>query len=144
MPIKWVAFDFILLKWNFLQSWVLLEVQRAEWVNITQKCIAAWWQMHYQFLTQTKNSANWCAQQISKILIHSKLQEPTFKSWYVGWLVIWGLTALSDSISVYIGPSPKEREKEKRKDRWEKKCPNKPPTSTYCKRNRPLPYCHPN
>ena len=30
----------------------------------------------------------------------------------VGWLVVWGLTALWDSISVYIGPSPKEREKE--------------------------------
>ena len=27
------------------------------------------------------------------------------------------LTALRDSISVYIGPSPKEREKEERKDR---------------------------
>ena len=36
-----------------------------------------------------------------------------------GWLVVLGLTALSDSISVYIGPSPKEREKEKRKDRGE-------------------------
>ena len=35
----------------------------------------------------------------------------------VGWLVVLGLTALLDSISVYIGPSPKEREKEKRKDR---------------------------
>ena len=28
-------------------------------------------------------------------------------------LVILGFTALLDSISVYIGPSPKEREKEK-------------------------------
>ena len=36
----------------------------------------------------------------------------------VGWLVL-GLTALWDNISVYIGPSPKEREKEERKDRWE-------------------------
>ena len=35
----------------------------------------------------------------------------------VGWLVVLGLTALLDSISVYIGPSPKEREKEERKDR---------------------------
>ena len=34
----------------------------------------------------------------------------------VGWL-FWVLTALLDSISVYIGPSPKEREKEERKDR---------------------------
>ena len=35
----------------------------------------------------------------------------------VGWLVVLGLTALRDSISVYIGPSPREREKETRKDR---------------------------
>ena len=28
-----------------------------------------------------------------------------------GWLVVLGLTALWDNISVYIGPSPKEREK---------------------------------
>ena len=33
------------------------------------------------------------------------------------WLVVLGLTALRDSISVYIGPSPREREKETRKDR---------------------------
>ena len=37
----------------------------------------------------------------------------------VGWLVVLDLTALWDSISVYIGPSPREREKEKRKDRGE-------------------------
>ena len=37
----------------------------------------------------------------------------------VGWLVVLGLTTLSDSISVYIGPSPKEREKEQRKARGE-------------------------
>ena len=30
----------------------------------------------------------------------------------VGWLVVLGLKALGDNISVYIGPSPKEREKE--------------------------------
>ena len=29
-------------------------------------------------------------------------------------LVVWGLTALWDNISVYIGPSPKEREKEEK------------------------------
>ena len=29
------------------------------------------------------------------------------------WLVVLGLTALWDSISVYIGPSPREREKGK-------------------------------
>ena len=32
----------------------------------------------------------------------------------VGWLVVLGLTALSDNISVYIGPSHKEREKEEK------------------------------
>ena len=31
-----------------------------------------------------------------------------------GWLVVLGLTALLDNISVYIGPSPKEREKEEK------------------------------
>ena len=43
-----------------------------------------------------------------------------------GWLVVLGLTALSDSISVYIGPSSREREQEKRNDRGEKKYPNNP------------------
>ena len=37
----------------------------------------------------------------------------------IGWLVVLGLAALWDSISVYIGPSPKEWEKEERKDREE-------------------------
>ena len=32
----------------------------------------------------------------------------------VGWLVDKGFTALLDSISVYIGPSPSEREKEEK------------------------------
>ena len=36
-----------------------------------------------------------------------------------GWLVVLDLTALSDSISVSIGPSLKGREKEKKKNRWE-------------------------
>ena len=35
----------------------------------------------------------------------------------IGWLVVLGLTALRESISVYIGPSPTEREKEERKVR---------------------------
>ena len=30
------------------------------------------------------------------------------------WLVVLGLTTLSDSISVFIGPSPRERERERR------------------------------
>ena len=36
-----------------------------------------------------------------------------------GWLVVLGLTALRDSISVYIGPSLREREKVERKVRRE-------------------------
>ena len=46
--------------------------------------------------------------------------------WLVGWLVVLGLTALWDSISVYIGPYPIEREKEKRNDWGEKNCLNSP------------------
>ena len=42
-----------------------------------------------------------------------------YASVLVGWFVVLGLTALCDSISVYIGPSPREREKEKRNDRQE-------------------------
>ena len=61
----------------------------------------------------------------------------------VGWLVVLGYTALLDSISVYIRPSAREREIEKRSDRLEKKCPNNP-HHTYCKRSRPLPYSNPN
>ena len=64
---------------------------------------------------------------------------------YVGWLVVLGLTALF--ISVYIGPSYREREKEKRNDRREKKYPNSnnpPPTRTHCKHSRPLPNYDPN
>ena len=58
-------------------------------------------------------------------------------------LVVLGLTALWDSISVYIGPSPKERDKEeKRID--ESKNVQKTPTRTYCKCSRPLPYCNQN
>ena len=45
----------------------------------------------------------------------------------VGWLVVLGLTTLWDSISVYIGPSPKEREKEERKGKMRVKTPKQPP-----------------
>ena len=44
----------------------------------------------------------------------------------VSWLVVLGLTALWDSISVYIGPSPRQREKDMKNYRREKKCPNNP------------------
>ena len=32
----------------------------------------------------------------------------------VGWLVVLGLTVLLDNISVYVGPSPKKRDKEEK------------------------------
>ena len=60
-----------------------------------------------------------------------------------GWLVVLDLAALSDSVSVYIGPSPREREKKERKNRGEKNVQTTP-THTYCKRNRPLPYYQSN
>ena len=41
----------------------------------------------------------------------------------VGWLVVFGL---NDGISVYIVPSPRKREEEKKNDRREKKYPYKP------------------
>ena len=46
------------------------------------------------------------------------LRKREMPAWlFVGWLVVLGLTALRDSISVYIGTSPKERETEERMDR---------------------------
>ena len=45
---------------------------------------------------------------------------------FIGWLVVFGLTTLSESVSVYIGQSPKEREKEEWNDRRGKKSPNNP------------------
>ena len=48
---------------------------------------------------------------------HHQRKDTANRSETVGWLVVLGLMALSDSISVYIGPSPREREKEARNDR---------------------------
>ena len=53
------------------------------------------------------------SQRLSDIIVENQ----TWNGWLVGWLVVLGLTALCDSISVYIGPSPRDREKEKRNDR---------------------------
>ena len=62
----------------------------------------------------------WTGTQVkhSCTLICVILRQTPMSSQLVGWLIL-GLTALWDSISVYIGPSPKEREKEERKDRCE-------------------------
>ena len=55
------------------------------------------------------------------------------------WLVVLGSTALLDSVSVYIGPSPKERDKEERKIE-ESENAQTIPSRTCCKRSRSLPY----
>ena len=53
----------------------------------------------------------------------------------VGWLVVLGLTTLWDSISVYIGPPPKERGRKRRERIDESK--NPPPPKK--KKNPPAP-----
>ena len=55
------------------------------------------------------------------------------------WLVGLGLTALLDSIAVYIGPSPREREKEERNDRGEKKMDKQPPPAPTARAIGPCP-----
>ena len=39
---------------------------------------------------------------------------------FISWLVVLGLTALLDSISMYIRPSARERKKEERNNRRQK------------------------
>ena len=56
-----------------------------------------------------KTPRNW------KFTQHHGATRPRRLSSTLGWLVVLGLTALRDSISVYIGPSPIEWEKEERK-----------------------------
>ena len=48
----------------------------------------------------------------------------------VGWLVVLGLTALWDNISVYIGPSPKERENKGERIDESKNVQTTPPAPT--------------
>ena len=48
----------------------------------------------------------------------------------VGWLVVLGLTALLDSISVYIGPSLRERGKEEKGQTTVKMSKQPPPAPT--------------
>ena len=56
-----------------------------------------------------------------------------------GWLV-WGLTALSDSISVSIGPSPKERERERgKKGQMRVKMSKQPPPAPTASALGPCP-----
>ena len=77
----------------------------------------------------------WMGREIKNIT-HSKTRQAR-----IGWLVVLGLTALWDSSSVYIGPSPREREKEREMIHKRIKCPNNPPPRprTYYKGRRPLP-----
>ena len=60
------------------------------------------------------------------------------------WLVVLGLKALWDSISVYIGPSPRERERKKSEMIDERKNVQTTRTRTYCSCSRSLPYSYPN
>ena len=53
------------------------------------------------------------SQRLSDVIVENQ----TWNGWLVRWLVVLGLTALCDSISVYIGPSPRDRVKEERNDR---------------------------
>ena len=68
----------------------------------------------------------------------------TVRSSVVGWLVVLGLTALSDNIyfSLYRAVSQREGERRERID--ESKNVQTTPARIYCKRNRPLPYCNQN
>ena len=71
-----------------------------------------------KFMISMSLSEKFCCQNlITRIKVINMTRNSSKSNKLVGWLVVLGLTALSDSISVYIGPSPKEREKEERKDR---------------------------
>ena len=62
----------------------------------------------------------------STLKVKDLLLKEQILSFKIGWLVVLGLAALWDSISVYIVPSPGERAKEERKDRGEINYPNNP------------------
>ena len=64
------------------------------------------------------------------------------RDWLAGWLVELGLAASGQSISVYVGPSPREREEEKKKmtDKRKKHQNNLFPHLPYCKDSKLLPY----
>ena len=57
------------------------------------------------------------------------------------WVVVLGLMALWDSISVYTKSSPIEREKEEEKDIYKRKNSQTTPFHTYCKYSRPKSTC---
>ena len=61
----------------------------------------------------------------------------------VGWLFGWFNGPLRQYFSLYRAASPKEREKERERID-ESKNVQTSPARTYCKRNRPLPYCNQN
>ena len=63
--------------------------------------------------------------------------------WLVGWLVVLGLTAFEKVCQSISGRLPERGRKKREVIDERKKCPNNP-TRTYCKHNRPLPYCNPN
>ena len=67
-----------------------------------------------------------------------KLSRTIWKLWSSCWLFL-GLTALWDSISVYIGPSPRERKKEEKWQTRERNVQNKPPPAPTASAVGPCP-----
>ena len=62
------------------------------------------------------------------------------KDWLVGWFGLNG--PLRQYFSLYWTVSQRGRKKREKID--ERTKVQTTPTRTYCKRNKPLPYCHPN
>ena len=63
-------------------------------------------------------------------------------SWLVG--CFWFKGPLRQYFQSISGRLPKRGRKRRDRIEEQEKCPNNPPTRTYCKRSRPLPYCNPN
>ena len=60
-------------------------------------------------------------------------------------LVVLSFIARSDRLSAYNGPSPRDKEKEKKREMIdERKNVRTIPYRIYCKCSRPVPYSYPN
>ena len=86
-------------------------VERRCWVNFQCWGVLQVWMIVGQGpIALAVGAGGGCLDIFSLIYLFSFLSP----SLWVGWLVVLGLTALRDSISIYIEPSPKERENEER------------------------------
>ena len=72
--------------------------------------------------------------------LHEAFPPVATRIWLVGCFGLSG--TLRQYFSLYRSVSQREGEREERRE--ESKNVQTTPTRTYCKRNRPLPYCHPN